>query len=208
MFFAHGKPRGPHITGTPFHMQEGRSPGESAVAVVVHESAAGAPGFAAAGDVCFFADVGEGAVSIVVIENVLAVVGDVEIVEAVVVIVPDAHALAPAGVSQASLFGDVGECAVVIVAVEMAGGRFAGGQAFQFRTVHNENIGPAVIVIIEDGHAGSRSLDDVFLRVFAAEDDRRGEASFLRDVGKMHDGLGVYAFGITCANARRTGGLN
>src|SRR4029077_18883866 len=121
----------------------------------------------------FFADVGKGAVAIVVIEHVLSVVGDVEVFEAVVVIVPHANTLAPAGVSQARLFSHIGERAVVIVAVEMAGGSFAGGEAFQFRTVHEKNVGPAVIVIIEDGDAGPGRLNDIFLRVFTTENDRR-----------------------------------
>ncbi len=42
-------------------------------------------------------DVGEGAVAVVAVEDILAVVADEEIVEAVVVVVADAAALAPAG---------------------------------------------------------------------------------------------------------------
>src|SRR3979490_485277 len=109
--------------------------------------------------------------------------------------------------SKAGFFGDVGESAVAVVVVEMAGGRFAGGQPFQFRAVDDENIGPAVIIVIEDGGAGSCCLDDVLLRVFAAENDRCCKPGFPRDVGKMRDGLGVCALGITSADTRRAGGL-
>src|SRR6202008_1928611 len=88
------------------------------VAVVVDKSAAGAPGFAGAGDAGFFADVGKGSVSVVVIEDVFSVVGDVEVFEAGVVVNADANALAPAGVAEAGFLGDVGEGAVVVVVIE------------------------------------------------------------------------------------------
>ena len=95
---------------------------EMAVAVVVHEGAAGAPGLAGAGDTGFVADVGESAVAVVVVQHVVAVVSDIQVDVAVVVVVTDAHALSPAGVSEACFRRDIGEGAVVIVAVEMAGG--------------------------------------------------------------------------------------
>ena len=76
---------------------------ELAVAIVVNEGAAGAPARFLAGDARLFADVGEGAVAVVVVENVLAVVGDEQVVEAVVVVVADADALSPAAVANARL---------------------------------------------------------------------------------------------------------
>src|SRR5258706_507257 len=90
---------------------------------------------------------------------------------------------------------------------EVARRSFAGGQPFQFRAVDDESVGPAIIVVIEDGDAGSRGLDDVFLRVFAAENDRCCKSGFLRDVGKMRDGLGACAIGITSADTRRAAGF-
>ena len=72
-----------------------------------------------AGDACLFADVGERAVAVVVIQHVFAVVGDVKVGPAVVVVVADADALAPAGVDEAGFFRDVGERAVVIVVIKM-----------------------------------------------------------------------------------------
>ncbi len=70
---------------------------EFAVAVVVDEGAAGAPFFAGAGDSGLLGYLFEGAVALVVEEAVFAVAGDVEVVEAVVVVVADAGSLAPAG---------------------------------------------------------------------------------------------------------------
>ncbi len=69
---------------------------EFAVAVVVDEGAAGAPLFAGACDSGLLGYFFEGAVALVVEEAVLAVAGDVEIVEAIVVVVADAGSLAPA----------------------------------------------------------------------------------------------------------------
>ncbi len=180
---------------------------ELAVAIIVDEGAARAPGFAAARDMRFFADVGERAIAIVVVENVFAVVRNIQIFEAVVVVIAHAHALTPTGVGQAGSCGDIGERAVVIVAVEVACRSFARWQGFQRRAVDDENVGPAVIVVIKDGNTGPRSLDDVFLRVFAAENDRCSKSGFLGDVGKMRDRPGVCALGIAGAYARRTGGL-
>ena len=49
------------------------------------------------GDARLFADIGEGAVAVVVVQDVLAEVGDEQIVEAIVVVIADADTLPPAG---------------------------------------------------------------------------------------------------------------
>ncbi len=90
-----------------------------AVAIVIHERAACVPAFAVSGNAGFFADVGEGAIAVVVVEDIFSEVGDEEIVETVVVVVADANALPPAGMNQAGFRGDVGESAVAIIFEEM-----------------------------------------------------------------------------------------
>ena len=70
---------------------------EVAVLVVVEEGAAGVPAQAVLEEAGLFGDVGEGAVAVVAVEGVLAVVADEEVVPAVVVVVADAAGLAPAG---------------------------------------------------------------------------------------------------------------
>src|SRR5580692_4430764 len=161
-----------------------------AVAVVVDERAAVAPSFSRACDASFFAYVGEGAVAVVVVENIFSVVGDIEIFTAVVVVIADADALAPAGVREAGFFCDIGESTVVIVVIEMAGGRFRGG-GIEAGAVNDEDVRPAVVVVVEDGDAGSGGFDDVFLGVHAAENDRIGKAGFFGDVGEMGDGFEI-----------------
>ena len=92
---------------------------ELPVAIVVDEGAACVPARAFARHAGLLADVGERAVAVVVVQNILAEVGDEQIVPSVVVVVADANALSPAGVRDAGLRGHVGEGAVAIVAEEM-----------------------------------------------------------------------------------------
>jgi hypothetical protein len=66
-----------------------------AVTVVVDERTPGAPAGFLSSNAGFFADIGEGAIAVVVIKGVLAELGDEEIVEAVVVVITDTDTLAP-----------------------------------------------------------------------------------------------------------------
>src|SRR6266403_1345516 len=104
-------------------------------------------------------------------------------------------------------FTDVGESAVIIVVVEMARRSFARSRGFESRPIHNENIRPAVIVVVEDGDARAGGFDDVLFRVFPAENDRRGKPGLLRHIGEMRNRLGVRALGISGANTWRTARL-
>ena len=115
-------------------------------------------------------DVGERAVAVVAVEDVLAPVGDEEIVEAVVVVVADGDRRRPAGARQAGLRGHVGERAVAIVLVQAVGR--AGGRAFEARAAEDEDIQPAVVVVVEEGDAAADGFEDVGLGVGAAVDDR------------------------------------
>ena len=72
--------------------------------IVVNEGATGIPARAFARHSRFLADIGKGSVSVVVIENVLAVVGDEEIVPAVVVVITDANALSPTRMGRVQLW--------------------------------------------------------------------------------------------------------
>src|SRR2546430_12856182 len=49
----------------------------------------------------FLADIGESSVAVIVIKDILAVVGDEQVVAAIVVVVADTDALSPAGTAQA-----------------------------------------------------------------------------------------------------------
>ena len=103
------------------------------------------------------------------VENAFDVVGHEEIFVAVIVVVADANALPPAGVYEACFFGYVGKCAVVIVMVEMICRSGNAGRRLQGRTVHDENVGPAVVVVVEDCDASASGLDDVFFCIHPAK---------------------------------------
>src|ERR1700722_465916 len=140
------------------------------VAVIVDESTAGAPCFTRACDAGFLTDVGECSIAIVVIEDILAIVRDVQILEAIVVIVADADALAPAGVCEAGFLSDIGEGAVVVVAVEMIRWSFLRSEAaVKLCAVDDEDVGPAVVIIVEDRDASAGGFDNIFFRGNAAE---------------------------------------
>ena len=170
-----------------------------AVAVVVDEGTAIAPGFSGAGDAGFVAHVRECSVAVVVIKDVLSVVGDIEIFPTVVVVIADANALAPAGVGKSGLLRDIGESAVVIVVIEMARGRFSRSGRVKAGAVDDENVGPAVVVVVEDGDTRSGGFDDVFLGVHAAEDYGIGKACLFRDVGEMGERFGSVFGELACA---------
>src|SRR5258708_5095588 len=63
----------------------------------------------------FFRDVGEGAIVIVVIEAVLAEVGDVNVRPAIVIVVTNGNAESPALVRDSRFVSHIGKGAVVIV---------------------------------------------------------------------------------------------
>src|SRR5215471_17137327 len=145
-----------------------------AVAVVVNEGAASAP-FAGPCDTGFVGDLNEHSV-LVVVQAVLSVVGDIEVFPAVVVVVADANALSPARSGEAGLVGNVGECAVVVIAVEVIGRGLAAGKAFESGSIDQENVWPAIVVVVDDANAGAGSFDDVLLGIDAAEDVRRRQS--------------------------------
>src|SRR6266480_7756799 len=60
-------------------------------------------------------DVGESAVVVVVIQAVLAVVGDVDVRPTIVIVVPHGHTKAPTLVRNTGLFGGLAKSAVMVV---------------------------------------------------------------------------------------------
>ena len=73
---------------------------EVSVAIVIQEGATGAPAYALIVDSGFASHIGEGAIAVVVKQNVVSPEATKEIVPAVVVEIPDADAGLPAGAAQ------------------------------------------------------------------------------------------------------------
>src|SRR5579871_1099087 len=153
---------------------------EFAVAVIVDEGAAGSPLFAGAGDSGSFGDLFEGAIALIVEEAILAIAGDVKVVEAVVVIITDADSLAPADGSQACTGSDVSERTIVVVVEEVTGWFFfwVGGVAGQRGPVDEEDVGPAVAIVVDDCHARACGFEDVTLGIDTSIDVADSDTRF------------------------------
>src|SRR5215472_5796905 len=92
---------------------------EVAVAIVVNPRAARAPAYAILVQAGFLSHIRERAVAIVVKQHAVAPVADEEVVPAVVVVVPHAHAGQPAAHPQAGLGGYVGKRAIAVILVKV-----------------------------------------------------------------------------------------
>ncbi len=92
----------------------------------------------------------------------LAVGGNKEIVVAVVVEVADGHTHAKHFHLQARFVSHVRERAVMIVVIEL-GRRAFLDVAGPVHAVHEKNVWPAVIVVVNDGHTRSHGFGKKFL---------------------------------------------
>ena len=155
---------------------------EAAVAVVVDPRAAAAVAGRGRRQPRLRRHVGEGAVAVVAIQGVVAVAGDEQVVEAVVVEVADGHRRRPAGAGQSGFRRDVGEGAVAVVLVEAIGG--FGRRGLQPGPAQHQHVEPAVVVVVEERHAAAHDLDDVALAVDTAVDGRLRQPGLARDVGE------------------------
>ena len=161
---------------------------EMAVAIIINPRASRTPGLPRARHTRFFRDLGEHAV-LVVVQAVLPVVSDVKIFPPVVVVIADANPLPPARRAQTSLDRDIGKRPVMIVAIEMVGRSFPLGKTLESRAVDDEDVGPSVVVVIEDGNPGARRFNDVLLRILAAKHVHHRQSGFLGDIREIGDGV-------------------
>src|SRR5207249_824252 len=125
-------------------------------------------------------------VAVVVIEAVLAVIGDEDIVIAVIVNVGNTGTLAPAGVSEAGFARDIGERAVAVIAVEMAD-RFRRTRGLrELRTTYQEYVGEAIAIVIDKCHATAVHFKNIFLVDHAARDVGIGQSGLRAGIGELH----------------------
>ena len=112
---------------------------------------------------CFLGNIGEGAIMIVAIQPVLAKIRYVEIGPSIIVVISYGNAETPSIVGYSCLLGDVSECAVVIVMKQRSVRRrgFAG-QCIVSRSIHQINVEPAVVVVVEKGDTGADGLENEF----------------------------------------------
>ena len=159
---------------------------EQAVAVVIEPERGGAEG-ASTAEPGLLRDVDERALAGIAEEAVLADGGDQKIGEPVVVVVRDGDAHAVHFEIEARAFRNVRECAVAIVAIEAQGGT-AALVAGPVGAVDQQDVEPAIAIVVEKGAAGA----ECFGQVFGAESPAvvlKGKAGLRGDVGEAETGV-------------------
>ena len=146
---------------------------EIAVVVGIEETGAGAP--ASGGDAGAGGDVAERPVAIVAIQRIAAEVGHVEIGEAVVVVVGcgGAHAVGILRHARKPRFlGHIHERPISLLAeqpvpvlrVRLVGPPVVRHRIRELRAVREEDVEPAVVVVVEQRDAAPHRFDQVFVR--------------------------------------------
>src|SRR5437762_9088726 len=112
-----------------------------------------APGWSrrpvAESDASFFGDISKCTVMIVVIKTIFAVVGDVDVWPAVVIVVADGNAGPPSFIRDAALLSNIAKRAVMIVAQKHGlRRRLFALQSCHGRTIQQIDVEPAIVVII------------------------------------------------------------
>ena len=120
------------------------------------------------------------------IQDVLAKVSQEQIIVAVVIVIADADAVTPARMAESRFLGHIGESAVAIVVIEVICRFLAGGKSLVLGAVQQEDIEPAIVVVIEEGDSTTVGLHDVLLRVFVTVNGGSGKAGARRDVSESH----------------------
>ena len=155
---------------------------EVAVVVVVAKGRAGAPA-SGVSYARFRGHIGERSVVVVVVKHPAIEISDVEVFPAVIVVIADGDAEAPAAMRDSGLRADVGESSVMIVVVELAGMALARAYIVERGTVDQEDVHPAVVVVIKDRHAAAHGFHDVEL-FRASTGEVEIDAGGAGDVGK------------------------
>src|ERR1700693_2829704 len=134
-----------------------------AVPVVIHKGASCAEARLGSKQAGLSGNVGKGAIAIVVIEAILAEVGNEKIFIAVIIEVADANAVSPPSIHQSRFFSNIRECAVTIVPIQAVAG--SDRNTIQLSAPKDENVHPAVVVVVEKGTTRAHDFDDVGCRV-------------------------------------------
>ncbi len=181
-------------------------------AVVVDKRAARAPADLRAGQTGFVGHVAKRAVAVVAVQHVVPPVGDEQVVGPAVVVVAHAHATSPPMPDQSGLLGDIGEGAITIVAVQPVG--CPRRDCVHSPPVQDENVEPAIVVIVNERGAAADRLEDVAGVVGRAIDRRLRQARGLghicepcvkRQAGSLRAGLRSHPSGCNPLRSQRAG---
>src|SRR5215469_1328231 len=153
-----------------------------AIAVVVDKSTACAPARPLPRHPGLVAHIGERPVPVVVIKNIISVIGDVQVVEAVIVVIADAHALSPSGASHSCLDGHVGKCPVAVILEEMRDRFLSLWETLQAGTIHHKNVEPAIVIVVIKRNSTTRRFEQIFILVLATKESLDVQARLLRHI--------------------------
>ena len=130
-------------------------------------------------------DIGEDAVAAVAIQDVRAEVRDVEIDPAVVVVVAGAGAHPVLAMADARSIGHVLERAVAAIPVQAVPRLLRHRRIGERATVDEEDVDPAVVVVVEEQPARADGFDQVFVGARAV-DVAEVDAGVAADIGESH----------------------
>src|SRR5206468_8653224 len=136
---------------------------EVAVTIVIEERAARAPVRAWSGYPRPLRYIGETALAVVAVKDIRPPVGDVEVIETVVVEVGHADAISPSRMRYLGGGCHVFEATIPNIAVQ-AIGRGTPLKPLEPRAVHEKNVLATIVVVIEEGNSGAIGLNNVLLR--------------------------------------------
>ena len=162
---------------------------QPAVVVVIQPRRAGAPIIGRAAHAGARRHFPELSLPVVVKEVIAAHRRDEHVVQAVVVVIADGHTHAVETRVQTGTGGDIAEAALAVVMIKGVGGGFpAGGKVpGPVGGVDEEQVGGAVVVEVEEGHAAAHGFGQQFVSVSAVVVDE-SDARLSGDVGEPGDG--------------------
>src|SRR5258708_9689492 len=109
---------------------------------------------------------------------------------------------------ETSFGGDVGKGAVAVVFEKVIGRLLADGKTFQTRAVDEENVHPAIIVVIVEGDSTTGGFEKIFVLVLAPEDSFGVQAGLTPDIEEAYTEIvcaGIGQLG-RCGNGLSRGG--
>src|ERR1700682_6240514 len=118
---------------------------QAAIFIVVEPHGAGSP--SGSGESRFFRYIEKRSVSVIVIKDAAAVLGDVQVRKTVAVEIPDRDALSKDARSHTGFFRYVGERPVAIVLIQRVAQRGIGIVEIALAAVDQINVHPAIIVV-------------------------------------------------------------
>ena len=154
------------------------------VAIVIHERAPTVPPLARSRHARFFAHIRKSSIAIIVIQQIFPEICHEQIVKSVVVVIPDAHALPPAGMHQPGFHRHIRKRPVAIILEQVRGRLLPLRKSFQPPAIHEKNIQPPVVVVVVKRHAASGRFQQIFVLVLAAKNRLGVQPSFFRNVQK------------------------